>query len=163
VLLRPVTEAVCFCSPHSHLHRLALEGSGKQDGSPSALGKPSWPWWTPFLQQGRCLDIWSSKLCLPQKLSSRYHGGVCQLCAQVTRCWHQLEGTCDPGQVGFSASLMLSQVPCDWIGMEVLFHSPEVLRSHGDSSRDHGGVHRLSAQGVLVLAPTWKGFGPWSG
>jgi hypothetical protein len=47
---------------------------------------------------------------------------------KVTRCWHQLEGTCDPGQVGFSASLMLSQVLCDWNGTEVVFHSPVVLR-----------------------------------
>jgi hypothetical protein len=30
---------------------------------------------------------------------------------KVTRCWHQLEGTCDPGQAGFSASLMLSHAP----------------------------------------------------
>ena len=34
VLLQPVTEAVSLCSPHSHLHRPVLEGSGNQDGSP---------------------------------------------------------------------------------------------------------------------------------
>jgi hypothetical protein len=34
VLLRPVTEAVSFCSLHSHLHRLVSEVSGNQDGSP---------------------------------------------------------------------------------------------------------------------------------
>ena len=33
LLLCPVTEAVSFCSPHSQLHRLVLEGSGKQDVS----------------------------------------------------------------------------------------------------------------------------------
>ena len=51
---------------------------------------------------------------------------------KVTQCWRPLEGTCDPGQARFSAFLMLSQVPHDWIGTEVVFHSPEVLRSCGD-------------------------------
>jgi hypothetical protein len=60
---------------------------------------------------------------------------------KVTRCRHQLEGLCDPGQAGFSASLILSQVPHDWIGTEVVFHSPEVLRSSGESSRELGVVH----------------------
>jgi hypothetical protein len=60
---------------------------------------------------------------------------------KVTQCWRPLEGTCDPGQARFSAFLMLSQVPHDWIGTEVVFHSPVVLRSHGESSRDLGGVH----------------------
>ena len=32
--LLPVPEAVSFCSPHSHLHRLVSEGSGNQDDSP---------------------------------------------------------------------------------------------------------------------------------
>ena len=54
----------------------------------------------------------------------------------------------------FSASLMLSQVPRDWIGTEVVFHSPEVLSSHGESSGDLGGVCRLQDQGDLVLVPT---------
>jgi hypothetical protein len=49
---------------------------------------------------------------------------------------------------------MFSQVPCDWIGTEVVFHSPEVLRSHGESSRDLAGVSRLCAQGDLVLVLT---------
>ena len=58
---------------------------------------------------------------------------------------------------------MLSQVPHarngtlhDWNGTEVLFHSLVVLRSHGESSRDLGGVRRLCAQGDLVLAPTGR-------
>jgi hypothetical protein len=33
---------------------------------------------------------------------------------------------------------MLSQVPHDWNETEVVFHSPEVLRSHGESSKDLG-------------------------
>jgi hypothetical protein len=41
----------------------------------------------------------------------------------------------DPGQAGFSASLVLSQVLRDWIGTEVVFHSPVVLRACGESSR----------------------------
>jgi hypothetical protein len=39
VLHWPVTEAVSFCSPHSHLHRVGSEGSGSQDGSPRCSGK----------------------------------------------------------------------------------------------------------------------------
>jgi hypothetical protein len=34
---------------------------------------------------------------------------------------------------------------------EVVFHSPEVLRSHGGSCEDLGGVRKLRAQGTLVL------------
>ena len=39
---------------------------------------------------------------------------------------------------------------------EVVFHSPEVLRSHGEYSGDLGVVHRLCAQGALVLVPTGR-------
>ena len=60
---------------------------------------------------------------------------------KVTRCWSRLEGICYPGQAGFSSSLMLSQFLLDWIGTEVVLHSPEVLRSSGESSRDLGGIH----------------------
>ena len=41
----------------------------------------------------------------------------------------------DPGQAGFSASLVLFQVPQNWIGTEVLFHSQVVQILHGESSR----------------------------
>jgi hypothetical protein len=41
----------------------------------------------------------------------------------------------DAGQAVFSVSLMLSQVLQDLIGREVVFHSPVVLRSRGESSR----------------------------
>jgi hypothetical protein len=51
---------------------------------------------------------------------------------------------------------MLSQVLHDWFGTEVVFHSPEVLRSPGESSRDLGGVHQLCVQGDPVLAPTGR-------
>jgi hypothetical protein len=73
---------------------------------------------------------------------------------KVTWCWRRPEGTCDPDQAWFSASLMLSQVPRDWIGTEVMFHSPVVLRKCGEYSRDLGGVLRLHAQGDPVLALT---------
>jgi hypothetical protein len=39
VSLLPVPETVSFCSPHSHLCRLASEGSGNHDGSPRCSGK----------------------------------------------------------------------------------------------------------------------------
>ena len=58
---------------------------------------------------------------------------------KVTQFWHQQEGICDPGQAGFSASLMLSQVLRYWNGTEVVFHSPVVLRSPEESFRDLGG------------------------
>jgi hypothetical protein len=102
---------------------------------PGAAAKPSWAGWKPLLWQGRCPDVWSPKLGLSQKLSSRDLGGFHQLCAQVTKCWRLLEGTCDPGQSGIPASLLLSQVMHNWIGTEVVFHSWVVLRSHGVSSR----------------------------
>jgi hypothetical protein len=102
---------------------------------PGAPAKPSWGGWTLLLWQGRCLDVCSPKRGLSQKLSSRDLGGVHRLCAQVTKSWHRPEGTCEPGQAGFPASLMLSQAPLDWIGTEVVFHSPVVLKSSGESSR----------------------------
>jgi hypothetical protein len=102
----------------------------------SALAKPSRAGQTPLLWQDRCWDVWSLKRGLSHKLSSRDLSFVCLLCAQVTQFWRRLEGTCDPGQAGFSASLMLSHVPRDWIGTEVVFHSLVVLRSRGVSSRE---------------------------
>jgi hypothetical protein len=39
MLLWPVTEAVSFSSPHSHLHRLVSEGSRNQDVSPRCCSK----------------------------------------------------------------------------------------------------------------------------
>ena len=39
VLPWPVPETVSFYSPHSHLRRLVLEGSGNQDASPRFFGK----------------------------------------------------------------------------------------------------------------------------
>jgi hypothetical protein len=75
---------------------------------------------------------------------------------QVTRCWCRMEGTCDSGQVRFSASLMLSQVPRDWNGTEVVLHSLVVLRSHRESCRDLEGVCQLCAQGDPVLVPAGR-------
>ena len=91
-----------------------------------ALATPSQAGQTPLLWQGWCLDVWSLKRGLPQKLSSRDLGGVLRFLPQETWCWCRPEGTCDPGQARFSASLML--VPRDWTGTEVVFPSPVVLR-----------------------------------
>jgi hypothetical protein len=44
----------------------------------------------------------------------------------MTACWPLFEGTCAPGHK-FSASLLLSQVPHNWIGTGVVFHSPVIL------------------------------------
>ena len=121
---------------------------------PGAPVKPSWAGQTPLLWQGGCPDVWSPKWGLSKKLSTRVLGGVHRLCAQVTQCLHWPEGICDPGQAGFPPSLMLFQVLCNWIGTEVVFPSPEVLRSRGESSGVLGGVHRLHAQGDPMLALT---------
>ena len=51
---------------------------------------------------------------------------------------------------------MLSQVLWDWIGTEVVFHSPVVLRSRGESSSDLGGV-RDSAPKVTGAGADQKG------
>jgi hypothetical protein len=120
----------CFVPTYnSHLHRLISEDGGTKMAPPGAPAKPLRAGWTPLLWQGRCLDIWNPKWGLFQKLSSRDLGGVCRLCTHVTKCWCWQEGTCDPGQAGFPASLMLSQVPRDCIGTEVVLHSQVVLRS----------------------------------
>ena len=47
----------------------------------------------------------------------------------------------------------------DWNGTDVVFHSPVVLRLHGEYSRDLGGVSQLRAQGDLVLVLTRRDFG----
>ena len=39
-----------------------------------------------------------------------------------------------------------------------MFHSPEVLRSHGESSGDLGGVRRLCPIGAPVLVLNGRGF-----
>jgi hypothetical protein len=85
--------------------------------------------------------------------SSRDHGGVCRLCAQGDPVMAQTRRYLCPWSGLFSASLMLSQVQCNWIGTDVLFYSP-VLRSHGESFGDCGGVHRFCIQGDLVLLLT---------
>jgi hypothetical protein len=48
---------------------------------------------------------------------------------------------------------LLSQACLNWIGTDVVFHSPVILRSCGESSGDCGGVRLLCALGdpVLVL------------
>jgi hypothetical protein len=156
VLLGPVTEAVSFCSPHSTCADSSWRDLGTKIALLGTVAKPSWAEWTLLLWQGRCQYVWSQKRGLPQKLSSRDPGGVCQLCTQVTQCWCRQEGTCDPGQARFSASLMLSQALRYWIGTEVVFHSPGVLRLSGYSSRDLGGVCWLWAQVDPVVAQTGR-------
>ena len=52
--------------------------------------------------------------------------------------------------------LLLSQASYNWFGTDVLFHSPVILRSCGESSGDCGTVRRVRAQGDLELAPTGR-------
>jgi hypothetical protein len=75
--LLPVPEAVFFCSPQSHLHRLLSEGSGNQDGSPRCSGKalPGKADTSPLARKvPRCLEPETGSaqklcgFCLSQKL-----------------------------------------------------------------------------------------------
>jgi hypothetical protein len=51
-----------------------------------------------------------------------------------SQCWSGLEGTCAPDHAGLSASLVNAvSVWRDWIGVDTVFHSPEVLGSRGES------------------------------
>jgi hypothetical protein len=59
--------------------------------------------------------------------SSREHGGVHLLLAQGDPVLVPTGRDLCPLSGWFSASQMLSQVLCDWIGTEVVFHSPVVL------------------------------------
>ena len=80
-------------------------------------------------------------------------GGVHLFCIQGDQVLVPTGRDLCPWSGLFSASLMLSQVQCNWIGTDVLFYSP-VLRSHGESFGDCGGVHRFCIQGDLVLLLT---------
>ena len=72
---------------------------------------------------------------------------------KVPWCWRGPEGTCDPGQVGFSASLIYAvsgPSQLDWNRSCVPL--AEVLRSHGGSCGNLGCVLILHTQGAPVLA-----------
>ena len=58
---------------------------------------------------------------------------------------------------------LLSQACHNCIGTNVVFHSPVILRSCGESSRDRRGVERLRALDEPVVVPTGKDLWPWSG
>jgi hypothetical protein len=63
---------------------------------------------------------------------------VCHM-PKVTWRWHQPKGTWAPGQVGCH----------DWFWMDVVFHSPVILRSRGESTGDRGTICRVRAQGSV--------------
>jgi hypothetical protein len=64
-----LSQKLChFSILHSHLRRLVSKGPWTQDGSLTCSGSQSPPGQTPLLWQGRCLDVWSPKWGLSQKL-----------------------------------------------------------------------------------------------
>jgi hypothetical protein len=76
--------------------------------------------------------------------------GVCQLCAKGDPLLVMAGRELCPWSSRFSAFLLFSQVLCDWIGTDIVFHSPVILRSCGESSRDRGGIRQLFALGDQV-------------
>jgi hypothetical protein len=153
---RPVPEAVSFCSPHSDLCTLVSERSGNKMAPSGALEKLSWAGRTPLLWQGRCrMSGAQNRVCI-RSCPLGTLGVFADSASKVTQWCCCPEGTCDPDQDGFPASLMLSPVLCDWDGKEVVFHAKVVLRSCGGSSRDLSGVRWLCAQSDLVLVLTGR-------
>lgn len=113
--------------------------------SPCVPAMPTQEWKIPLLRQGRCPGVWRMKgFCLRSCPLGAL--GLSATSPKMTWCWCWPDRTCDPVQGGFSASLMLSQVPSNCNGTEVMFHSLDVLRSHQESSKDLGHVHWLRAQ-----------------
>ena len=93
-----------------------------------------------------CGAVWSVFLRWHGE-SSRDHGDVLQFRAQGDQVMVLTGRDLCPWSDRFSASLMLSQVSCNWIETDVVFSSPVILRLYGDSSGDHGVVCQLGAQG----------------
>jgi hypothetical protein len=92
--------------------------------------------------------------------SSRECGGVCLFSALGDPVLALIGRELCSWSGQFSPSLLLSQIPRDWIGINVVLHSPVTLRSPGESSRDCGGVYQFHALGYMVLAPTGRDLSP---
>jgi hypothetical protein len=59
--------------------------------------------------------------------------------------------------------LLLSQANHNWIGTDVVFCLPVILRSREESSVDCGAISRVLAQGDQELVQTGRDLCPWSG
>jgi hypothetical protein len=113
-----------------------------------------------LLLQGRCPDIWCPNLspgrsCVQPPEVLRSHGQSSGDLGGVSWFWCRLEGTCDPGQAVFSASLINAvsgPVQLDWGSSCVpLTRGPKIpWRVLWGPC----GVCRLRAQGAPVLVPT---------
>jgi hypothetical protein len=135
--------------------------------SSGALAKPSCVWWTPVLWQGRCLDVWSQKQGLPQKLCGFcLSQKLCNFCSPNSHLsrlfWRDWEtkmapvgARAKPSCVGRTLLLWQGRCPDVW---SLKWGLPQKLYS-----RDLGGVSRLWAQGDLVLVQTGRDLWPWSG
>ena len=109
---------------------------------------------------GTDVVFYSPVILRSSRESSGDRGGICWLCSLGDLVLVPTRRDLCPWWGQFSASLLLSQVPCDWIGTDVVFHSSLILRSHGESSGDSGGVRWLCALGDLVqcfhFKSTWR-------
>ena len=108
-----------------------------------------------------CHNLIGTDVVFHSPVILRSHGESCVNCEGV--CQFRTQGDTDlvlvpngrdfcPWSGWFSASLLLSQVPCNWIGTNVVFRSPVILRLCGESSRDCGGVDHLCILGDLMPA-----------
>ena len=74
-----LSQKLCsFCSPHSHLSRLVSERFRSRDGCPRCSSKALLRWEDTSPLARKCLDVWSPKWGLPQKL--------CHFCLSQNLC-----------------------------------------------------------------------------
>ena len=116
----------------------------------------------PLVRQGTCVPapavtgpsqlVWN-RCCVPLTSDPKFVWRV------LWRSWDCPSSSCpcdlelvptrrdlSPWSGRFSTFLLLAQAQLDWIGSDVLFHSPVILRSRGESSGDHGTICRVRAQ-----------------
>jgi hypothetical protein len=81
-----------------------------------------------------------------------------QVCAQSDPQLAQTGRELSPRSGRFPMLLLLALACHDWFETDDVFHSPVILRSHGESSRYHGTARWVCTQGDLELASTRRHF-----
>jgi hypothetical protein len=109
------------------------------------------------------LGVWSLKPGLPQKLSSSELCGVHWLHTQGDQVLVLAGRDLWPWSGRVFCFLNAVSGQRNWNGKEFMLYTLVVLRSHGESSRDLGGIRRLHTHGDPVLALTRRDWWFWSG